>query len=618
VSLRNVITHEPALARYNPASMSTPLSDKIKALSSFASFAPAGPNGALRSLASAAAAKATEIAQIPDRARTFARVATQSGMLFDFSLAGLRFGLGALSKGGRNPSLIFALHGVNNPNKPAIIWRDRTLTYLELDDRMNRAAAGLQHRGFRRNTSVVIMMRNRPEFLEVQAGAGRLGAAAVSVSWRSTAAELVYLAQHCGAKAIVFEADLWHVVEQAKKSLPQIAARDFIAVGGDAPGCGRYEDDFLARPGAAITHTDGNVEEDASVVIYTSGTTGKPKGAVRKFPKDAMHASMQFIGETPMRSDDVHLVTCPLYHSTAFGFLAWNALLGGTAVLMDEFKPELFLELVDRHAVTTTAVVPTILHRVMALDPSILAKHDVRSMRGIFTVGAPLPGPLGTQLMDHFGDVLFNCYGATETGLVTMAKPADLRAAPGCIGKALPGNEIRLLDDRGVDVAPGEVGELYVRNKMLVAGYHNDTESTRQSMKDGFFSVGDLARRDRDGRFFIEGRKRDMIISGGVNVYPAEVEGVLEANPEVAEVAVVGVEDPEWGERVRAFVVRRPGSTVDDGALKLWCRERLGGAKVPRDFVFLDALPRNPTGKVLKRELRLAPTAPVTATAHPH
>src|ERR1019366_3866466 len=402
------------------------------------------------------------------------------------------------------------------------------------------------------------------------------------------------------------------------KSLPQLAAHDFIAVGGDPPGCSRYEEDFLARPGAAIAQTDGDVEEDASVVIYTSGTTGKPKGAVRKFPKDALYASMQFIGETPMRFDDVHLVTCPLYHSTAFGFLAWNALLGGTAVLMDEFKPELFLELVERHAVTTTAVVPTILHRVMALGAGILDKYDVRSVRGLFPVGAPLPGPLGSQLMDRFGDVLFNCYGAPETGLVTMAKPADLRAPPGCIGKALPGNEVRLRDARGVEVGRGEVGELYARNKMLVADYHNDSDAIRQSMKDGFFSVGDLARRDRDGRFFIEGRKRDMIISGGVNVYPAEVEGVLEANPEVAEVAVVGVEDPEWGERVRAFVVRRPGSTVDDGALKLWCRERLGGAKVPRDFVFLDALPRNPTGKVLKRELRLAPTAPVTATAHPH
>jgi fatty-acyl-CoA synthase len=207
--------------------------------------------------------------------------------------------------------------------------------------------------------------------------------------------------------------------------------------------------------------------------------------------------------------------------------------------------------------------------------------------------------------MDYFGDVLFNCYGATELALVTMAKPEDLRAAPGTIGKALPGNEVRLLDDGGREVAVGEVGELYARNKMLVAGYHNDAEATRSSMRDGFFSVGDLARRDSEGRFFIEGRKRDMIISGGVNVYPAEVEAAIEGHPAVAEVAVVGVEDAEWGERVRAFVVRRTGTTLDEGLLKVWCRERLAGPKVPRDFVFLDSLPRNPTGKVLKRELRV-------------
>jgi fatty-acyl-CoA synthase len=552
------------------------------------------------------------IAEMPGRARTLARVVRQSGLLFEVHLRGLRMAAGAAVRGGRNPSLIFALHGANSPDKPALLWRDRCVTYGQLDERMNRAGAGLQRLGFRRNTSVVIMMRNRPEFLEVQGGSGRLGSAAVSVSWRSTAAELVYLAQHCGAKAIIFEADLWHVVEQAKKSLSAIDSRAFIAVGGDVPGCSRYETDFLAGAGTPLK-IGGDAQEDAAVVIYTSGTTGKPKGAVRKFPKDALHAAMQFIGETPMRADDIHLVTCPLYHSTAFGFLAFNALLGGTAVLMDEFKPELFLQLVERHGVTTTAVVPTILHRVMALDPSIRAKYDVRSMRAIFTVGAPLSGPLGTEVMDHFGDVLYNCYGATETGLVTMARPSDLRAAPGSIGKSLPGNEVRLLDESGADVPQGQVGELYVRNKMLVTGYHNDEESTRASMRDGFFSVGDLARRDRDGRYSIEGRKRDMIISGGVNVYPAEVEAVLEAHPEVAEVAIVGVDDPEWGERVRAFLVKRPGSSLDEGALKVWCRERLAGPKVPRDFVFLDALPRNQMGKVLKRELRVMPAAGAVA-----
>ena len=206
--------------------------------------------------------------------------------------------------------------------------------------------------------------------------------------------------------------------------------------------------------------------------------------------------------------------------------------------------------------------------------------------------------------MDAFGDVVFNFYGATETGLVTLGSPRDLREAPGTIGPPVPGNDIRLLDENKRDVKDGEVGELFVKNNLLVAGYHKDDKATHDSMVDGYFSVGDLARRDRSGRFFIEGRKRDMVISGGVNVYPAEVEAVLERHPDVAEVAVVGVPDREWGERVRAFVVKKAGSSVDQDILKAFAKERLAGPKVPRDFVFLESLPRNPTGKVLKRELR--------------
>jgi fatty-acyl-CoA synthase len=546
---------------------------------------------------------------LAERLQIARRAFLQTGMLFELTLPGARVALASLALGARSQAQIYEIHAQNSPGKAAIVWAPpgdagvRRLTYRDIAGRTNRAAAALQRRGFGRSTSVVLMMRNRPEFLEMQAGAGRIGAAAVSVSWRSTASELDYVSTHCGARALVFEADLWPVVEQARKSTGGVSRCDCVVVGGEAPGCDRYEEDFLAAAHARPT-VGRRASQDGAVVIYTSGTTGKPKGAVRRFPVEALEAALAFVAETPMRVDDVHLVACPLYHSTAFGFVGMTGLLGGTSVLMSEFNPLSFLESVERFGVTTTAVVPTMLHRVLALGTGELHKHDTRSLRAIFCGGAPLSGPLAWEAMDHFGDILFNFYGATETGLVTLAKPADLRAAPGTIGKALPRTEIRLLGDEGTEVPPGHVGELFVRNGMLVAGYHRDLESTRASMNDGFFSVGDLARRDRDGRYFLEGRKRDMIISGGVNVYPAEVEAVLEAHPEVSEAAIVGVADAEWGERVRAFVARRAASTIDEAAIKAWCRARLSGPKVPREVVFLDALPRNPTGKVLKRDLK--------------
>ena len=543
------------------------------------------------------------VREAPDRVRTSVRLSQQSGLLWGMSAPGFMELVRVFASGSQNPSQVYKLHARNTPSKPAVIWRGRTTTWRELDERIDRFASGLERHGIGRKQSVLLMLRNRQECIEVGAAAARAGAAAVAVSWRSTPKELAYLATHSGARGIVTEEELLPTIEQARGELPAEVLNNIFVAGNKSPKGTIPLDSLLEEAPRTFARTSAE-EDDAAVVIYTSGTTGKPKGAVRKFPKDTMQAAFRFLNETPMRVDDVHLVTAPLYHSTAFGFVTLSYVLGATVVIMDEFKPEPWLQAVEKYGVTTSAMVPTMLHRVMELPEATRKKYDTRSLRAIFSGGAPLPAPLAIDFMDAFGDIVYNFYGATETGLVTLAKPEDLRAAPGTIGKAVPGNEIRLLDDDKREVKPGEVGELYVKNKLLVAGYHKDEGATKESMIDGFFSVGDLARRDRDGRYFIEGRKRDMVISGGVNVYPAEVEGVLEQHPDVAEVAVVGVPDREWGERVRAFVVRRSGSTLDEGTLKTFAREKLAGPKVPRDYVFLDALPRNPTGKVLKRELR--------------
>jgi fatty-acyl-CoA synthase len=540
----------------------------------------------------------------PDRVRVALKVGRMSGLIWGLRAPGVMEIVRALGGNAQNPAQIYRVHGKNSPEKVALVWRNETLTFGELDARIDRVAAALAARGVRRGSSVVLMMRNRPEYVQIASAAARLGAAAVAVSWRSTPKELVYLVNHCGAQAIAYEADLRGVVDASRAELLKLKPEGYVTVGGEVEGATPFE--ALLEESPVAVAPAGGTEEDAAVVVYTSGTTGAPKGAVRKFPKDATSAFLKFVGETPMRVEDVHLVTCPLYHSTAFAFFSLSHLLGNTVVIMDEFKPEAFLDAVQRHQASTTAMVPTMLHRVMSLGRRTFERYETRSLRAVFSGGAPLPAPLAIEFMDQFGDILFNFYGATETGLVTLAKPADLRAAPGTIGRAVPGNDVRLLSDeaRAREVRTGEVGELFVKNSFLIAGYHKDDSATRDSMKAGYFSVGDLARKDRDGRYFIEGRKRDMVISGGVNVYPAEIEGVLEQHPDVAEVAVVGIPDPEWGERVRAFVVLKEGAKAEEGDLRVWARERLAGPKVPRDFVFLGVLPRNPTGKVLKRELR--------------
>jgi fatty-acyl-CoA synthase len=557
----------------------------------------------LRTLPERGRALRDAVREAPERVRTTTRLSQQTGMLWSLTTPGLTELLRVLASGSQNPSNIYRINARNTPAKAALIWRERETTWAEMDDRIDRLASSLVRRGIGKGKSLVLMMHNRQELVELGVAAARAGAAAVTISWRSTPQELVYLATHSGARGLAIQAELLPTLEAARADLPEELLRNVFVAGGEAPA-GTTSLETLLEQRADRMDAASATDDDAAVVIYTSGTTGKPKGAVRKFPKDTMQAAFRFINETPMRVDDVHLVTCPLYHSTAFGFLTLSHMIGATGVIMDAFDAEQFLRLVDRYGVTTAAVVPTMLQRILDLPEETRKKYDTRTLRAVFSGGAPLPAPVATDFMDRFGDIVFNFYGATETGLVTLAKPADLRAAPGTIGKAVPGNEIRLIGEDRRDVKDGDVGELFVKNKLLVAGYHKDEAATRDSMLDGFFSVGDLARKDRDGRYFIEGRKRDMVISGGVNVYPVEIEGVLEHHPDVAEAAVVGVPDREWGERVRAFVVRKPGSTVDEGELKVYVRERLAGPKVPRDFVLLDALPRNPTGKVLKRDLR--------------
>ncbi len=546
------------------------------------------------------------------RVETLVRVGRKLGMHRQLTWGGARLLARTLPKGKTNPSLIFRFYAEVDPDRTAIVQVTsparaagaaepvgrRHYSYREMNETIDRIGLALSRRGIARGAGVLLLIKNRIEFLLIQPALGRIGASAVPASWRSTAPEIEYLAKHSGARVIFFDADIADAIREVATHLA-IPKSNLISVGGEVSGFTSLEELTDRERGEAPDES-----EAGQVVMYTSGTTGKPKGAVRTFQENALAGALCFIGETPMALGDVHLAACPLYHATAFGFCGFSFLLGGTVAVMSEFKAEPFLDAVQRYRVNTTALVPTMIHRLVELGPAAIAQRELGSLHAIFSGGAPLAGPLAIEAMDLLGDKLWNFYGATETGVVTVASPSDLRASPGTIGHPIPSVEIRLLDDLGREVPTGQVGELYARGPLLVDGYHADAGATREAMNEGFFSVGDLARRDARGCFHIEGRKRDMIISGGVNVYPAEVEGVLHEHPAVAEAAVIGVPDREWGERVRAFLVLRPGMDAGDDELRAHCKGRLAGPKVPRDYVFLESLPRNPTGKVLKRDLR--------------
>jgi acyl-CoA synthetase (AMP-forming)/AMP-acid ligase II len=337
-------------------------------------------------------------------------------------------------------------------------------------------------------------------------------------------------------------------------------------------------------------------------MIYTSGTTGHPKGAFRPdgVPMESVLRAIQLF---TIRGTDVHLVAGPGYHSAVGFFAALTGLCGGTNVLMPKFDPETALALIERHRVTTTFMAPTLLQRIMDLPDALRARYDVSSMRALIIGAAPCPFSLKERTHAYFGEVLIEFYGATETGVNLLLRPEEQLRKPGSAGRPPEGQEILLLDDAGNPVDDGQPGEVWVRNNYL-ATYYNKPEATAGSTRDGFFSVGDLAYRDADGFYYICDRKTDMIISGGVNVYPAEIEACLHAHPAVLDIAVIGAPDDQWGESVKALVVLQPGATVTESELIDFCRERIADYKRPRSVDFVADLPRDQAGKLLKRQIR--------------
>jgi fatty-acyl-CoA synthase len=509
------------------------------------------------------------------------------------------------------PHVITMFHAANTPDREALVeygepgTAPRRLTWGELDAMINRTAHALVARGVTGGDRVALMLPNGIEYLVAQQALMRIGCTAVQIGYRLKAAEIAYILANAEPKATIVAAAFASAMAEARAEanvgggvlvVGPLRPDEAIAGGED------YARAIAGEPGDAPPKVSG--ADGGGVMVYTSGTTGKPKGATRKFKQTGLDAVADMVQQVGMRHDDRHLCVCPLYHSAAPAFVQIMLSFGATVVLMNHFEPEAALALIQREQITCSMMVPTMLVRMCALPKPVRERYDTSSLRWIMSGAAPLSTETARQVGDQFGRVLWNFYGATETGLVTLAGPDDHVARPGTIGRKLRGNQIRLLAEDGTEAPVGAVGEFYARNSMLIAGYHKNADATSSAQKDGYFSVGDLARVDADGFYYLESRKHDMVISGGVNIYPREIEDHLNTHPSILEVAVVGVPDPEWGETLKAFVVLRQGMSITESELAEYCKAALADYKRPRKVAFLDELPRNPTGKVLKRELR--------------
>ncbi|HZV72525.1 MAG TPA: AMP-binding protein [Conexibacter sp.] len=502
------------------------------------------------------------------------------------------FGLGAA--GG------CAVSAARDPHGIAVIDERGSIGYAQLNERAERIAAGLRaEHGVGPDRALAVMCRNHRGFVEAMLTASRLGADLLLLNTDFPGPQLVQaLAPHDPA-AIVHDAEFGPALDAAGARGARVLAwhDEPDASPGPVATASTTLDALaaLAAPKLPAPPTPGRL------VILSSGTTGAPKGAARQPSASAVLGPLtSLLEQVKPRARDPIVIGPPVFHGFGLAFLGVALFIGAPVVLRRRFDPQWALEAIAAHRATHLVGVPLMLQRVLGLPAAERARHDLTSLRGVASAGAPLAPDVATAFMDAFGDLLFDLYGSTETGLASLAGPADLRAAPGTVGRPPRGTTLRVLGADRRPVAPGTVGTVFVGSGLVFDGY---TGGGSREVVDGLMSIGDLGHLDADGRLFVDGREDDMILSGGENVFPQEVEDVLAGHPRLADAAVIGVEDPDFGQRLRAFVVPRDGEQVAEEELTAYLRERLARYKLPREIAFLGAIPRNPTGKVLRREL---------------
>lgn len=468
----------------------------------------------------------------------------------------------------------------------------------------NQVARGLRAKGFSRGDKVAWVLPNCIEFLEMLMAVNQIGVYGIPINYHLTGPEIAYIIGDCEAKAFICHARYADACAKAVQDAG-LPPESVFSVGGAVPGCSPFEE-LKANQSTELPEN----RSAGQTMLYTSGTTGRPKGVHRALSDHTPDEAAAFTSLLGALFDveiggGMHLLTGPLYHSAPILFGIGGLNLGQTLVMMDKWDAEQTLQLIDSQKITTAHMVPTMFHRMLSLPEETRAKYDVSSLKSIIHGAAPCPVEVKRRIIEWWGPVLYEYYGATEGG-GTMIKSQDWLDHPGSVGKPWPGVDISIQDEEGNELPEKEPGTIYMSSFVGEFNYYKDPEKTEGNRRAGLFTVGDIGYFE-DGWLYLCDRKADMIISGGVNIYPAETEAAILTHPKIADVAVFGVPDEDWGESVKAVVQLYPGTEASEECAQEiidYCRERLAHYKCPRSVDFRDELPRHPTGKLYKRLLR--------------
>lgn len=477
---------------------------------------------------------------------------------------------------------------------PAVVDERGTLTYKQVDDQSWSLAHGLQKLGVSEGSVVGVLCRDHRGLVITMAACGKVGARMVLMNTGFAKPQFAEVCEREHVTVVLHDSEFLGLLDALPPDLPRVLT--WVDDGAEVPAGAQMLDDIIAANSTAPLSPPSKA---GGSVILTSGTTGLPKGA----PREAVSplATAQIVDRIPFPRKGTMVIVSPIFHSTGWATYTVGAALGNKVVTARRFKAENTLKLIADHQADMLVAVPTMLHRMVELAPDVIAKYDTSSLKVILIAGSALSPDLSNRVQDAFGDVLYNMYGSTECAIATVATPAELRAAPGTAGRAPVTCEVVLYDEHDQRVeGANRRGRIFIRNGAPFSGY---TDGRNKQILDGYMSSGDMGHFTESGLLFVDGRDDDMIVSGGENVFPQEVENLLEERDDIAEVAVVGVDDVEFGKRLRAFIVSEPGTELDGTEVKQYVKDNLARHKVPRDVVFIDELPRNATGKLLRRVL---------------